>query len=96
MKWHADAIGVAEISQHLVRLMSRSEARGIFISASAFSDPAVAQAKEFLQHKVSVLCDLEEIVRLLERPEKSIAAHFREKVHAAIAERRPLHRPVIA
>jgi hypothetical protein len=96
MKWHTDRIGVAEISPHLVRLMARSEARGIFISASGFGDPTVAQTKEFLQHKVCVLCELEEIVRLLERPEKSIAAHFREKVHAAIAERRPLHRPVIA
>jgi hypothetical protein len=95
MKWQTERIGVAEISQHLVRLMSRSEARGIFISASAFGDAAVAQTKDFLQHKVCVLCELEEIVRLLERPEKSIAAHFREKVHAAIAERRPLHRPVI-
>lgn len=96
MKWLAEPVGVAEISQHLVRLMSRSEARGIFISQSRFGDPAVAQAKDFLQHKVSVLCELEEIVRLLERPERSLAEHFREKVHAAIAERRPLHRPVIA
>ena len=67
MKWHTDRIGVAEISQHLVRLMSRSEARGIFISASAFGDPAVAQTKDFLQHKVCVLCELEELVRLLAR-----------------------------
>jgi hypothetical protein len=96
MKWLADPVGVPEISQHLVRLMSRSEARGIFISASGFSEPAIAQSRDFLQHKVSVLCELEEIVRLLERPEKSLSDHFREKVQAAIAERRPLHRPVIA
>jgi restriction system protein len=96
MKWLATPVGVPEISQHLVRLMSRSEARGILISASGFSEAAIVQARDFLQHKVAVLCELEEIVRLLERPEKSLTDHFNEKVHAAIAERRPLHRPVIA
>jgi restriction system protein len=95
MKWLADAVGVSEISQHLVRLMARSEARGIFISASEFSGPAVAQSKEFLAHKVSVLCQLEEIVYLLERPDASVRRYFQEKVQAAVAEKRPLHRPVI-
>jgi restriction endonuclease Mrr len=96
MKWLTDAVGVAEIAQHLVRLMSRSEARGIFISASGFGQPAVAQCKDALQHKVSVLCELEEIVYLLEKPEASVRDYFREKVRAAIGERRPLHRPVLA
>jgi hypothetical protein len=63
------------------------------MTASGFGDPAVTRTKEFLQHKVCVLCELEEIVRLLKRPEKSIAAHFREKVHAAIAEAAPIASP---
>lgn len=96
MKWLSDPVGVAEISQHLVRLMSRSEARGIFISASEFGGPAVAQSKEFLAHKVSVLCELEEIVRLLDVPDMNVRDHFREKVRAAIAEKRPLHRPLVS
>jgi hypothetical protein len=44
---------------------------------------------------VSILCELEELVRLLEHPDGNARDYFREKVNAAIAERRPLHRPVI-
>lgn len=95
MKWLSEAVGVSEVSQHLVRLMSRSEARGIFISASEFSAPAIAQSKEFLAHKVSVLCELEELVRLLEAADTSVRDYFREKVRAAIAEKRPFHRPAL-
>jgi len=94
MKWLEKPVGVAEISPHLVRLFSRSEARGIFISQSRFTDPAIAQSKQALGQKVSVLCELEEIVHLLEQA-ADIASYFREKVRAAITERRPLHRPVI-
>ncbi|MGH3005666.1 MAG: restriction endonuclease [Gaiellaceae bacterium] len=95
MKWLEEPVGTSEISPHLVRLFSRSEARGIFISQSRFTDPAIAQSKQALAQKVSVLCELEEIVHLLDR-EADIAGYFREKVRAAITERRPLHRPVIA
>jgi hypothetical protein len=96
MKWLADPVGVREMGQHSVRLMSRSEARGLFISASGFGEPAIAQCKELLQHKVCILCELEEIVFLLEEPTASLIDYFREKIHAAIAEKRPLHRPVIS
>jgi restriction endonuclease Mrr len=95
IKWLSHPVGVPEISQHLVRLMSRSEARGLLISASGFGEAAITQARDFLQHKVVVLCELEEIVRLLERPHRNLSDHFQEKVQAAIAERRPLHRPLI-
>jgi hypothetical protein len=94
-KWLEEPVGTAEISPHLVRLFSRSEARGIFISQSHFTDPAIAQSKQALAQKVSVLCELEELVHLLER-EADIASYLREKVRAAITERRPFHRPVIA
>jgi restriction system protein len=94
MKWLEVPVGVAEISPHLVRLFSRSEARGIFISQSRFTDPAIAQSKQALTQKVSILCELEEIVHLLEHT-ADVAGYFREKVRAAITERRPLHRPLI-
>ncbi len=95
MKWLDEPVGTAEISPHLVRLFSRSEARGIFISQSRFTDPAIAQSKQALAQRVSVLCELEEIVHVLDQGADA-ARYFREKVRAAITERRPLHRPVIA
>lgn len=95
MKWLTEPVGVQEMALHLVRLFSRAEARGLFISQSRFTDPAITQGKQALAQRVSVLCELEEIVRVLER-EADLAAYVREKVHVAITDRRPLHRPVIA
>jgi sugar/nucleoside kinase (ribokinase family) len=67
MKWYRNPVGKPEISEHLVRLMSRAEVRGIFISASDYTEPAIHTVREFLQHKVLVLSTLHEIVRLLEQ-----------------------------
>jgi restriction system protein len=96
MKWLNTPVGVPEIAPHFVRVFSRDAARGIFISASGFGPPAVKQSTDALGKMVSVLCELEELVRLLEEPKGNVRDYFREKVQIAIAERRPLHRPVIA
>jgi len=95
VKWLAKPVGAAEISPHLVRLFSRGEARGIFISQSPFTEPAIAQSKQALAQKVSILCEFEEIVHLLEH-QADVARYFREKVRAAITEKRPLYRPTLA
>jgi hypothetical protein len=65
MKWYADAIGAGEIAQHLVRLMSRAEARGLFVSGSGYTTPAIATTRDFLQHKLIALSILEELVHVL-------------------------------
>jgi restriction system protein len=88
MKWYTTRIGVPEISQHLVRLMSRAEARGIFISASEYTDPAILTAREFLQHKIVVLANLRELVRLLEQ-QGDLAEFFTKKVQAAQIHKNP-------
>jgi restriction system protein len=67
MKWWNKPLGVAEVSQHLVRVYLRGEARAIIISASDFTAPSVATCKEALVQKVVVLCTLRELVLLLER-----------------------------
>lgn len=94
MKWLSDPVGTSEIAPHFVRVFSRNAARGIFISASGFSEPAIRQSTDALAKMVSVLCELDELVRLVDR-DLNVRDYFREKVQAAIAERRPLHRPVI-
>lgn len=91
MKWYATPIGVAEVSQHLVRLMSRAEARGIFISASEYTEPAITTARDMLQHKVVVLANLQELVRLLES-EADLAELLTKKVQAAQIHRNPYFR----
>ncbi len=93
MKWYAKAVGKPEISEHLVRLISRAEARGIFISAGDYSEPAVHTCREFLQHKTVVLCQLREIVLLLERQE-DLTTFFVDKVQAAQIHKNPYFRPL--
>ena len=52
MKWYRKPVGKPQVSEHLVRLMSRDLARGFFISASDFTESAIRTSREFLQHKV--------------------------------------------
>jgi restriction system protein len=95
MKWLTEKVSPNELGLHHSRVFLRHAANGIFISASGFTDAAITHTKLALTKMVSLLCDLEEIVLLLERG-GDVRAYFREKVQAAIAERRPLHRPAIA
>lgn len=90
MKWWKDPLGVEDVSPHLVRLFGRGDVRGIFISSSGYTDPAVATCREALQSKVVVLCTLEEIVQLLDS-DTSLKELLKEKAQAAIVEKKPLH-----
>ena len=89
MKWWEKPIGVAEISTHLVRLFSRADVRGIFISNSPFTGPAVEKVCEALNLKVCILCELKEIVTALET-EVDLTSLFRRKVSSAVHEKQPL------
>jgi len=93
MKWYKGPIGKAEISEHLVRLISRAEARGIFISASEYTEPAVLTAREFLQHKLVTLANLQELVRMLEQ-QGDLADFFTRKIQAAQIHKNPYFRPL--
>lgn len=92
MKWYRDPVGKPEISEHLVRLMSRAEVRGIFISASDYTEPAVRTVREFLQHKVLILSTLQEIVRLLEQQD-DLVEFLTKKLQAAQIYKNPYFRP---
>lgn len=92
MKWYRNPVGKPEISEHLVRLMSRAEVRGIFISASDYTEPAIHTVREFLQHKVLVLSTLQEIVRLFEQQD-DLSVFFTKKVQAAQIHKNPYFCP---
>ncbi|MEB2540099.1 restriction endonuclease [Burkholderia cenocepacia] len=92
MKWYRNPVGKPEISEHLVRLMSRAEVRGIFISASDYTEPAIHTVREFLQHKVLILSTLQEIVRLLEQQD-DLEEFLTKKVQAAQIHKNPYFRP---
>jgi len=90
LKWWATSIGVAEIAPHLVREFSRGgQARGIFISYSPYSEPAIAQCRDAIaQGAVIVLCKLEEIVRVLDS-DADLPSVLKAKVQSVIADKQP-------
>ena len=93
MKWWEKSLGTGEVSPHLVRLFSRDQAHGIFISNSDFTPAAINTCRDALHQKVVVLCKLEEIVLLLER-EESFVKFLKEKIKAAIVYKNPFYEPL--
>jgi hypothetical protein len=91
MKWWNEPLGIGEVSQHLVRIYHRGHARGIFISASEYTESAVTTCREALSRTTIVLCLLEEIVRMLE-DEGDMKSLLRAKIQAAIIDKNPLYR----
>ena len=88
MKWLSSPVGKGDIAQHLVNVFNRSAVRGIFISYSEYTRPAIAICQESLAKAVAVLCNLKEFVFLLER-ECDLTEFLRQKIRAAIIEKQP-------
>ncbi len=90
MKWWSSPIGVGDVSPHLVRVFSRGgQARGLFISYTDFTDPAIAQCRDALsQGAVVVLSTLQEIVSLLEG-NGDLKVWLKRKLNAAIIDKQP-------
>lgn len=93
MKWWKDRLGTAEVSPHLVRVFNRGHAGGILISNSGYTQPAVKTCTEALTQKIIVLCELEEIVMLLEQ-QKGLKEFLKQKINAAIIDKKPLFYPL--
>jgi len=93
VKWWNEPLGVGEVSHHLVRLFNRGQARGIIISESGYTIPAITTCKEALSSIVVVLCKLEEIVLLLEQ-EKDLRAFLKAKINAAVIDKNPMYEPL--
>ena len=93
MKWWNAPIGVGDIAPHLVRVFIRGgQARGLFISYTDFTEPAIAQCRDAInQGSVVVLSKLEEIVSLL-NAEGDLKKWLKAKVRAAIVDKQPFVR----
>jgi hypothetical protein len=88
MKWLKDPVGIADFSPHLVRLFSRADARGIFISNSEFTEPVLKECTNALNQKTMFLCSLHEIVMLLQN-DTDLVEFLRKKSQAAIISKQP-------
>lgn len=93
IKWLKEPVGNGDVAQQLVRVFNRGDARGIIISASGFTAPALSTCRDALHNRVVALCELQEIVRLLER-QYGLREFLKAKINAAIIDKNPLYRPL--
>lgn len=93
MKWTKDKIGSDDIFAHLGRIYHRTNAHGIYISASGFSDSGIIASKEALTNNaILVLTDLEEFINILDN-EKDLMQYFKAKIRKAIIDKQPYTKP---
>lgn len=81
MKWCKEALGPGDVSQHMMRIFLRNDVRGIFISASGYTEAAIIEIKKALNQKTVVLFTLKELVLLLET-ESPFESLLKSKVEA--------------
>lgn len=90
MKWWNTSIGVNEIAPHLVRIFTRAgQARGIFISYTDFTNPAIEQCRQAINGgAVVVLSTLQEIISLLNE-NGDFKKWLKKKVELSIIDKNP-------
>ncbi|MBP1663724.1 MAG: restriction endonuclease [Bacteroidetes bacterium] len=89
MKWKKDTVGADDIFAHLGRIYHRTEAYGIYISASGYTSSGLIAAKEALtKNALIVMFDLEEFVRVIES-ETDFKQYLRDKIKVAIVDKEP-------
>lgn len=87
-KWWSENIGTKEVAQHVVRVSNRGGCAGMFIVYPGYSDAARETVRDALRVTPWVLCDLEEIVQILEA-DVSVKDWLKPKVDAALDDRTP-------
>ncbi len=88
MKWTKQKIGNDDIFTHLGRIYLRSNAQGIFISASGYSSSGILSAKDALGKALLILTDLEEFIDVLEN-NKDLVQYLKTKIRNAIIDKDP-------
>jgi len=90
MKWLKNPVGVNELAPHMVRLFSRADARGIFISTSEYTAPVIGECTNHLNNKTMILSSVKEFVMLL-MSERDLVVMLRQKVNAALIDKKVFH-----
>lgn len=90
MKWLKAPVGVNELAPHMVRLFGRADARGIFISTSEYTSPAISECTGHLSNRTMIPSSLREFVMLLV-DERDLLTLLRQKVKAALIDKKPFH-----
>ncbi|MFV0366280.1 MAG: restriction endonuclease [Mangrovibacterium sp.] len=89
MKWTKSPIGSGDIFAHLGRIYHRTEAHGIYISASGYTPSGIEAAKDALKNNaLLVLFELEEFVNMMQQ-NIDFNKYLRNKIQKAIIDKDP-------
>lgn len=88
MKWLKNRVDIVDVSRHIQRVLTRADCRGLIISYSGYTEPAVQACRDAMQHAPIVLCTLQEFVMSIEN-HIDIAAFLKEKVRRLIIDKQP-------
>jgi hypothetical protein len=91
LRWQAGPVDARDIAEHFVRVYSRPELGGLFISASGFTPGAIAQCVQALEQRTCLLCELEELIRLIDA-DGDLGELLAWKLLAARRQKNPLVR----
>lgn len=87
MKWKKDPLSPQDIGQHIVRLYSRSDVRGVFISASGYTPASTIEIEKALSQRTIILFTVKEFLILLEN-EDNFKKLFRSKLESVLLEQK--------
>lgn len=93
VKWQKKHLNTQEVSQLLVRLFNSGYQGGIFITNSEFTLSAILDCEKATMHKPIVLCEMEELVLLLES-NGNLREFLQAKINAAIFDKEVLYKPL--
>jgi hypothetical protein len=88
VKWWNHRLGPGDVAHHMVKVGHRGDVRGLVVSASGFTDPAITMCRDELIRGVFVLAELRELVLWMER-EHPLQAALKEKVNRALIDKNP-------
>ncbi len=92
VRWQAGPVDAQDIADHFVRVYSRPELGGLFISASGFTPGAIAECVHALEERTCLLCELEELIGVLDADE-DLSEFLARKILAELIYMNPLVRP---
>lgn len=88
MKWWNHALGQSDVSSTIVKASRRGNCRALIISYNGFTDPAIQSCRDTAKMALSVLCNLQEFIDVLERKE-SILPMLKKKIENAVLDNLP-------
>ncbi len=88
MKWLKGPVDITDVGRHVNRIMTRTNCRGLFISYSGYTEPAIDMCREAMRDAPVMLSTVKELVFLLEQG-SDVKDFLSQKERALIIDKQP-------